>query len=100
MGGLRMSSGLGWMGGAVVALVMSAATCGFAQETKTTLALPPAPLLPATLGKLTRVAEGDAGDGLGLVDGIDAAVLKEDGLRRFARSDYKGDRGLAGTVTV
>jgi hypothetical protein len=49
---------------------------------------PPTPLLPATLGKLKRVAEGDVGDGLGLVDAADAAVLTEDGLRRFARSNY------------
>src|SRR5271170_826947 len=58
------------------------------QETKTMLALPPAPLLPTTLGKLTRVAEGDSGDGLGNVDAADADTLKEDGLKRFARSLY------------
>jgi hypothetical protein len=57
---------------------------------KTMLALPPAPLLPQTLGKLTRVAEGDSGDGLGSVDPADQAVLTEDGLKRFARSDYQG----------
>ena len=66
---------------------------------KTMLALPPAPLLPQTLGKLTRVAEGDVGDGLGKLDAADAAVLTEDGLRRFARSDYK-DGAQTGTVTV
>ena len=55
---------------------------------KTMLALPPAPLLPETLGKLTRVAEGDSGDGLGNVDATDAPALTEDGLKRFARSDY------------
>jgi hypothetical protein len=49
---------------------------------------PPAPLLPATLGKMKRAAEGDVGDGLDHVDGADKAVLAEDGLRRFARSDY------------
>ena len=49
---------------------------------------PPTPLLPATLGKLKRVAEGDVGDGLGLVDAADAPVMTEDGLRRFARSEY------------
>jgi hypothetical protein len=74
---------------------------------KTMLALPPAPLLPATLGKLSRVAEGDSGDGLGNVDAADAAVLTEDGLKRFARSDYaagsrdaKGKGAAAGSVTV
>jgi hypothetical protein len=52
---------------------------------------PPAPLLPATLGKLKRVAEGDSGDGLGALDPADATALKEDGLKRFARSDYAAD---------
>ena len=50
---------------------------------------PPAPLLPATLAHLTRTSEGDVGDGLGAVDPAEAPVLKEDGLRRFARSDYR-----------
>jgi hypothetical protein len=61
---------------------------GVGAETKTMLMEPPTPLLPATLGKLQRVAAGDAGDGLGAVDAADAPVLTEDGLRRFARSDY------------
>lgn len=52
---------------------------------------PPAPLLPATLGKLKRLAPGDSGDGLNAVDAADAAVLQEDGLKRFARSDYAAD---------
>jgi hypothetical protein len=55
---------------------------------KTMLMEPPAPLLPATLGKLQRVAEGDSGDGLGQVDLADKPVLTEDGLKRFARSEY------------
>jgi hypothetical protein len=49
---------------------------------------PPAPLLPATLGKMKRAAEGDVGDGLDHVETADKTVLAEDGLRRFARSDY------------
>jgi hypothetical protein len=60
---------------------------------------PPVPLLPATLGKMKRVAEGDVGDGLGLVDAADAAVMTEDGLRRFARSEYV-DGPRQGTVTA
>ena len=60
---------------------------------KTMLIEPPTPLLPATLGKMTRAAEGDSGDGLGSVDAADAAVLKEDGLKRFARSDYGNSNG-------
>ena len=75
----------------VALVLMGAAAVGFAQEAKTTLALPPAPLLPAALGKTTRVAEGDSGDGLGSLDATDAVVLKEDGIRRFARSEYTED---------
>src|ERR1700744_6200298 len=70
-----------------------------APTTKTMLMEPPAPLLPATLGKMTRVAEGDSGDGLGSVDAADATVLKEDGLKRFARSDY-AQGAQRGNVTV
>ena len=103
MGVFRMAGfdlSLRGVGRFVVALaVMGAAGVGFAQEAKTTLALPPAPLLPAQLGTLTRVAEGDSGDGLGSLDAADAAVLKEDGIRRFARSEYK-DGAQHGTVTV
>jgi len=66
---------------------------------KTMLIAPPAPLLPETLGKLKRVSAGDAGDGLGLVDAADASVLTEDGLRRFARSEY-ADGPQHGSVTV
>lgn len=66
---------------------------------KTMLVEPPAPLLPATLGKLKRVADGDVGDGLGQVDAADATVLKEDGLKRFARSEYI-DGGQHVDVTV
>jgi hypothetical protein len=57
-------------------------------SSKTMLIEPSAPLLPATLGKLKRVADGDVGDGLGSLDAAEAPVLGEDGLKRFARSDY------------
>jgi hypothetical protein len=74
------------------------------QGATTMLMEPPTPLLPATLGKLKRVAAGDVGDGLGLVDAADAPVMTEDGLRRFARSGYAAtDEKNAlpqGTVTV
>jgi hypothetical protein len=76
---------------------------GPAPVAKTMLMEPPTPLLPATLGGLHRAAEGDSGDGLGQVDAADAAVLKEDGLKRFARSDYTQgapQQAGAGNVTV
>ena len=91
-----------WIGRLTVALVlMGAAAVGFAQEAKTTLALPPAPLLPAALGNLTRVEVGDPGDGLGTLSATDPddlrlgpqgkTVLAEDGLKRYARSQYTED---------
>jgi hypothetical protein len=66
---------------------------------KTMLVEPPPPLLPATLGKLKRAAEGDSGDGLDKVAAAEAPVLTEDGLKRFARSDYDG-AGEHGSIAV
>lgn len=95
-----LCAGLGWSGPGAVIWAQGPA--------KTMLAVPPSPLLPATLGKLTRVAEGDAGDGLGALnapefDATTRAVLVEDGIKRFASSGYapegKPDTA-AGTVTV
>lgn len=77
---------VGLCGGSGIRLIAQAAGAGPA--TPMMLTEPPAPLLPATLGKMKRAAEGDVGDGLDHVDGADKAVLAEDGLRRFARSDY------------
>jgi hypothetical protein len=73
--------------------------------TKTMLVEPPAPLLPATLGKLARVADGDAGDGLGKLDASglspqDKSVLTEDGLRRFAESDYAAGASREASITA
>jgi uncharacterized protein DUF6599 len=67
---------------------------------KTVLMEPPAPLLPQTLGKLARVAEGESGDGLGEVDAADAPVMKEAGIKRFARSAYSQGGADRGSVTV
>jgi hypothetical protein len=74
---------------------LSAQAAGAGPATPMMLTEPPAPLLPATLVKMKRVAEGDVGDGLDHVDAADKAVLAEDGLRRFAQSDYaqEAERG-------
>jgi len=69
------------------------------QSPATTLLVPPAPLLPDTLGKLTRAAARDTGDGLAGVDPNESRLLAEDGLKRFARSDY-AQGAEHGTVTV
>ena len=65
---------------------------------KTMLVEPPTPLLPATLDGLHREADGDAGDGLGLMSAAglsasDMAVASEDGLKRFAQSKYGNSNG-------
>ncbi len=80
---------------------------GAAPVAKTMLVEPPAPLLPANLGKLTRVAEGDSGDGLGKLDAAglsaqDKAVVAEDGLKRFAQSEFQpsGSHGAAQAVVT
>jgi hypothetical protein len=105
--GHRILRDEGWRLSVVAALGLLCVVAGVGQAqapaaapvAKTMLVEPPAPLLPATLGKLKRVAEGDSGDGLAGVDAADQAVLQEDGLRRFARSDYQGG-GERGSVTV
>src|SRR5438105_6103016 len=92
MGVLRQRvSGFAWL----VAVSAGAVYCtGFSVQAqtsppaKTMLVEPPAPLLPATLGKLTRTAEGNSGDGLEAVDPAQKPVLMEDGLKRYAQSDY------------
>ncbi|GAC1429996.1 MAG: hypothetical protein NVSMB62_27520 [Acidobacteriaceae bacterium] len=91
---------VGWAGSATVVLAQAPA--------KTMLAMPPSPLLPGTLGKLTRVAEGDAGDGLGALsapefDATTRAVLVEDGIKRIASSGYAAagkPETPVGTLTV
>ena len=50
---------------------------------------PPAPLLPSTLGDFTKSTPAEVGDGLGALATLpDAAVLKEDGVKRYEQSEY------------
>src|SRR3569833_379960 len=78
-----------WLRLGLAAAIISTGAGNLAlSQQKTMLVEPPAPLLPATIGKLARVAEGDVGDGLGALDPTQAPVVKEDGLKRFAQSDY------------
>jgi len=87
--------GLAWaaMGGVTIAQAPNA-------PPKTMLMEPPTPLLPQALGRLTRLADGDSGDGLDRVDAADAPVLKEAGLKRFARSGYAQGGADRGSVAV
>lgn len=83
--------GFRYLGG-VAALSVGLAVAGVYAQTvppsRTMLVEPPAPLLPATLGEFERVSQGDVGDGLDAIDPAEKPVLTEDGIRRFARSDY------------
>lgn len=85
--------------GAVVALALGLSAAGLSQGGKTTLVEPPGPLLPAVLGGFAKVAPAPVGDGLGLIDPAKAAVMKEDGVRRFERSEY-ADGAARGTITA
>ena len=61
---------------------------------------PPAPLLPSTLGDFTKTAPAPVGDGLGALTTLpDAPVLKEDGIKRYERSDYTSG-SQHGTLTA
>ena len=94
------------------ALVLCAASVleAPAAAQRTVLTEPPTPLLPATLGKLARAAQGDAGDGLGQLDaaglstqGLPAnamVVLTEDGLKRFAKSEYSAGQPSQPRATI
>jgi hypothetical protein len=83
-----------------VALV-GAAGSARAQEAKTILAIPPAPLLPESL---RTGPDHDAGNGAPSWSGTDAPILVEDGIKRYERGDAQSPvvRGTvpSGTVTV
>jgi hypothetical protein len=104
LGGSKMARSLVRSHGRLLLSMVSiaalfAATCWIAEaqappkqsSAKTMLIEPPTPLLPATFGDLKRISEGDPGDGLGQLDADDRSVLNEDGLKRFARSDYSSN---------
>ncbi len=69
------------------------------QPGSTMLVEPPGPLLPATLAGFTKFALAPVGDGLGLLDPAQAPILKEDGLRRYERSEYVAG-SAHGTLTA
>lgn len=84
-----------------VVLVGALAALLQAQEAKTTLAMPPAPLLPESL---RTGPNHDAGNGAPSWSGADGPILVEDGIRRYERGDAQSAvaHGAvpAGTVTV
>ena len=79
----------------VVALVAATGVQGRGQETKTTVVMPPGPLLPQRFGGWTilgTLAAGDAGT-CGAVSGGDPTVLKEYGVERTADGVYSSGAG-------
>jgi hypothetical protein len=68
----------------LVSMVLVGLPCvfGYAQEAKTMLAMPPAPLLPEVL---RTGPEHDAGSGAPAWSGADAPILVEDGIKRYER---------------
>ena len=70
-----------------------------AQAASTTLVEPPGPLLPATLGAYAKVAPAPVGDGIGLIDSAHTTMAKEDGVKRFERSEYDAG-GSHGTIAA
>lgn len=79
-------------------LVGAAAVSSQGQAAKTMLIEPPAPLLPAQIGKWVKTAPSDAG--AAEAAGADAAVLAEDGLQRSARGVYRLTGNSKQTITV
>src|ERR1700728_5378814 len=67
-----------------MALASASAVSLEAQEAKTVLAIPPAPLLPESL---RTGPNHDAGNGAPSWSGADGPILVEDGIRRYERGD-------------
>ncbi|HXC97482.1 MAG TPA: DUF6599 family protein [Edaphobacter sp.] len=71
------------------------------QDTKTMLAVPPAPLLPDSLRK---ASDHDEGNGVPSWSGADGQILLEDGIKRYERGTAQTATAhgatSAGTVTV
>jgi hypothetical protein len=83
-----------------VVLVGAPALSLYAQEAKTMLAIPPAPLLPDSL---RAGPDHDAGNGAPSWSGADGPILVEDGIKRYERGTAvsPGVKALpSGTVTV
>jgi hypothetical protein len=77
------------------ALIFVPAGSSFGQETKTMLAVPPAPLLPESL---RTGPDHDAGNGAPAWSGTDAPILVEDGIKRYERGDAQRSPVAQGTV--
>ncbi len=81
---------------ALLGVALLGASTGFAVGQQTTLALPPAPLLPAQLGDWVKGAAPDADTATQAND----TVLAEDGLKRQERAVYHTAANPQATITV
>ena len=78
--------------------VVGAAVSLSAQEAKTTLVMPPAPLLPQHFGPWVMDGSATTGEDGAQVDRTNAASLKDFGIQRFAVATYSAAHG--GTLEV
>jgi hypothetical protein len=83
---------------AVVRSVLSVCVVGIAvslsaQGGKTTLVMPPAPLLPQHFGPWVMEESATTGEDGAQVDGANAASLKDYGIERFAVATYSSGHG-------
>ncbi len=82
----------------VVVLVGGAASL-LGQGAKTTLVMPPAPLLPQHFGQWVMDGSARTGEDGAHVDGANAASLKDYGIERFSVAQYSAGHG-GGTIEV
>ena len=80
----------------LIAALLLATASAIAQ---TRIVEPPPPLLPQQIGSFQKNVPAPVGDGLSQLDAAQAPVMKEDGIRRFERSDYTSGN-LHGTLSV
>jgi hypothetical protein len=83
-----------------VACLLGASLALSAQEAKTVLVEPPAPLLTKHFNGWDRQGDAVAGTDPSAADSPNAAVLKEDGLTRFATATYQPEAGSSGKGTL
>jgi len=79
------------------ALLFVASLAPLCAQTK--IVEPPPPLLPQQVGSFQKTVPAPPGDGLSQLEAAQAPVMKEDGIRRFEKSDYTSGP-LHGTLTV
>lgn len=88
---VRVAQGIAWT------WIVGAAVAAGAQQAKTTLVEPPAPLFPQQVGEWVRQPD----TGASVADAKTDAILKEDGLTRDEHAVYRaGSSGPSITVTA